>query len=74
MVLDVGAEKDAVTTLRAPTHFGRPNWDNVFTSITEKHHDTDVGVFFCGPPMLSRTYVPVSTLGVILTFDFLHQL
>ncbi|KAF8531550.1 NADPH oxidase [Gautieria morchelliformis] len=55
MLLDVGAEKDAVTTLRAPTHFGRPNWDRVFTSITEKHHDTDVGVFFCGPPMLSRT-------------------
>jgi hypothetical protein len=53
-VQDVGAEKDAITALRAPTHFGRPNWDRVFSSIAEKHTDTDVGVFFCGPPVLSR--------------------
>lgn len=43
-VQDVGAEKDAITLLRAPTHFGRPNWDRVFSSITEKHPETDVGV------------------------------
>lgn len=53
-VQDVGAEKDAITSLRAPTHFGRPNWDRVFSSIAEKHEDTDVGVFFCGPAVLSR--------------------
>ena len=41
---DVGAEKDAITALRAPTHFGRPNWDRVFGSIVEKHPETDVGV------------------------------
>jgi NADPH oxidase 2 len=54
IVQDVGAEKDAITSLRAPTHFGRPNWDRVFTSVADKHPDTDVGVFFCGPPVLSR--------------------
>jgi NADPH oxidase 2 len=43
-VQDVGAEKDAITSLRAPTHFGRPNWDRVFGSISEKHPETDVGV------------------------------
>lgn len=43
-VQDVGAEKDAITSLRAPTHFGRPNWDRVFGSLVEKHPDTDVGV------------------------------
>jgi NADPH oxidase 2 len=43
-VQDVGAEKDAITSLRAPTHFGRPNWDRVFPSIAEKHPHTDVGV------------------------------
>ena len=43
-VQDVGAEKDAVTSLRAPTHFGRPNWDKVFSSLTDKHPETDVGV------------------------------
>jgi NADPH oxidase 2 len=57
MVQDVGAEKDAITALRAPTHFGRPNWDRVFASVADRHPDTDVGVFFCGPPMLSRTCV-----------------
>ncbi|KAF8960874.1 NADPH oxidase [Flammula alnicola] len=54
IVQDVGAEKDAITSLRAPTHFGRPNWDRVFPSIIEKHPETDVGVFFCGPPALSK--------------------
>lgn len=54
IVQDVGAEKDAITSLRAPTHFGRPNWDRVFPSIAEKHPETDVGVFFCGPAVLSR--------------------
>jgi len=54
IVHDVGAEKDAITSLRAPTHFGRPNWDKVFTSLVDKHPETDVGVFFCGPPVLSR--------------------
>lgn len=54
IVQDVGAEKDAITSLRAPTHFGRPNWDRIFPSISEKHPETDVGVFFCGPPVLSR--------------------
>lgn len=44
IVQDVGAEKDAITSLRAPTHFGRPNWDRVFGSIAEKHPETDVGV------------------------------
>jgi NADPH oxidase len=57
MVQDVGAEKDAITSLRAPTHFGRPNWDRVFPSIADRHPDTDVGVFFCGPAVLSKTYI-----------------
>jgi hypothetical protein len=53
IVQDVGADKDAITSLRAPTHFGRPNWDRVFPSIVEKHPETDVGVFYCGPAALS---------------------
>ncbi|KZT00716.1 NADPH oxidase [Laetiporus sulphureus 93-53] len=54
IVQDVGAEKDAITSLRAPTHYGRPNWDRVFSSVAEKHPETDVGVFFCGPAVLSK--------------------
>jgi len=53
-VQEVGAEKDAITALRAPTHFGRPHWDKVFSSVVEKHPNTDVGVFFCGPKALSK--------------------
>jgi len=54
IVSDVGAEKDAITNLRAPTHFGRPNWDAIFPSMAAKHPNTDIGVFFCGPPVLSK--------------------
>jgi len=53
IVQDVGAEKDAITSLRAPTHYGRPNWDRVFGSLREKHPDSDIGVMFCGPKVLS---------------------
>jgi len=53
IVQDVGAERDAITSLRAPTHFGRPNWDKVFHTLTDKHPDTDIGVMFCGPKALS---------------------
>jgi len=55
IVQDVGAEKDAITSLRAPTHFGRPNWDKIFSSIGEKHPESDVGVFFCGPAAIAKT-------------------
>ncbi|KAJ7349283.1 NADPH oxidase [Mycena albidolilacea] len=55
IVQDVGAEKDAITSLRAPTHFGRPNWDKIFSSIGEKHPESDVGVFFCGPAAIAST-------------------
>ncbi|TFK99255.1 NADPH oxidase isoform 2 [Pterulicium gracile] len=55
IVQDVGAEKDAITSLRAPTHFGRPNWDKVFGNLAGKHPETDIGVFFCGPAPLARS-------------------
>ncbi|KAF7368827.1 Superoxide-generating NADPH oxidase heavy chain subunit A [Mycena venus] len=55
VVQDVGAEKDAITTLRAPTHYGRPNWDKIYTSLGQKHPESDVGVFYCGPKQLAST-------------------
>ena len=45
--------KDAVTNLKAGTHFGRPNWDQIFSQIGSKHKGKDIGVFFCGPKALS---------------------
>ncbi|KAJ7261404.1 NADPH oxidase [Mycena haematopus] len=47
--------RNAITSLRAPTHFGRPNWDKIFSSIVEKHPESDVGVFFCGPAAIAKT-------------------
>ncbi|GAA5961016.1 hypothetical protein JCM21900_002275 [Sporobolomyces salmonicolor] len=52
---EVGADRDAVTSLKAPTHYGRPNWDVLFRSIAAAHASTDVGVFFCGPKPLGST-------------------
>lgn len=52
---DPGVDRDVVTGLQAPTHYGRPNWDRIFSSIASAHPATKVGVFFCGPPALSST-------------------
>ena len=49
--------KDAVTKLRAPTHFGRPNIPALFHRIKSEHFGEerlDVGVFFCGPNKLGN--------------------
>ncbi|GEM09205.1 NADPH oxidase isoform 2 [Rhodotorula toruloides] len=52
---DVGSDRDAITQLRAPTHYGRPNWDRIFASIAAEHPASEVGVFCCGPKPLSTT-------------------
>lgn len=49
MINDANAEQDAITGLRAPTNFGRPNWDMIFKSIRKIHSPAEAGVFFCGP-------------------------
>jgi NADPH oxidase len=52
MINDANADRDAITGLRAPTNFGRPNWDMVFKSIRKIHSPSEAGVFFCGPKVL----------------------
>lgn len=52
MINDANAEQDAITGLRAPTNFGRPNWDMIFKSIRKIHAPSEAGVFFCGPKPL----------------------
>lgn len=41
MLEDVGNDRDAISGLRAPTHYGRPNWDTIFSNIKDKHPDTE---------------------------------
>uniref|UniRef100_A0A1D1XVG3 Superoxide-generating NADPH oxidase heavy chain subunit A n=1 Tax=Anthurium amnicola TaxID=1678845 RepID=A0A1D1XVG3_9ARAE len=53
-VNDDGNIKDTITGLRSPTHFGRPNWDKIFSNMRDQYPATDVGVFFCGPKPLSK--------------------
>jgi len=45
---------DQITGLSSPTHFGRPKWPDIFLDVSRKHPNTDVGVFYCGPRVLSK--------------------
>ncbi|XP_052808719.1 cytochrome b-245 heavy chain-like isoform X2 [Mya arenaria] len=46
---------DPITGLQQKTHYGRPNWDQIMPTIADKHPGTKIGVFFCGPKVLSST-------------------
>jgi len=50
----VNSETDQITGLQSPTHFGRPNWREIFADKAQKHANQNVGVFFCGPAVLSK--------------------
>jgi NADPH oxidase 2 len=54
IVQDVGADKDAITSLRTPTHLGRPNLNRVFSSVAEMHPQTDFGVVSLLPEYWAR--------------------
>uniref|UniRef100_A0A3B3DPH4 NADPH oxidase 2 n=1 Tax=Oryzias melastigma TaxID=30732 RepID=A0A3B3DPH4_ORYME len=49
------AENDPITGLKQKTLYGKPNWDNEFTTIASAHPGTKVGVFLCGPQMLGKS-------------------
>ncbi|GAM27424.1 hypothetical protein SAMD00019534_106000 [Acytostelium subglobosum LB1] len=46
--------RDQITGFSAPTHFGRPKWSEIFADYSQRYAGKDVGVFFCGPKMLSK--------------------
>ncbi|KAF1335592.1 Ferric reductase, partial [Globisporangium splendens] len=50
--------QDFVSGLKAKkgqlTHFGRPDWDQVFQDAAAKHPGEEIGVFFCGPHALEK--------------------
>lgn len=47
-------ETDAITGFQAKTNYGRPDWPKIFDSMSLAHPNTDIGVFFCGPAVLSH--------------------
>ena len=55
MVNDADAQVDAISGLRTPTNYGRPNWDAIFRAIRKIHSPAEAGVFFCGPKGLGST-------------------
>ncbi|KAJ1554221.1 hypothetical protein HK096_004500 [Nowakowskiella sp. JEL0078] len=53
IINDDEGNADAITGLRSPTYFGRPNFDQIFQRLKRLHAGIDIGVFFCGPKVLS---------------------
>jgi len=51
---DMLVKDDEGRKLKAKMNFGRPNWDVEFRNF-ERDHKGNVGVFFCGPKILSTT-------------------
>jgi len=47
-------ELDPITRLEARTKFGRPDFDTIFDELKEAHIGEKLGVFFCGPRILSK--------------------
>eukprot|EP00803_Ostreobium_quekettii_P007709 evm.model.scf_293.5 EVM.evm.TU.scf_293.5 scf_293:83743-88253(+) len=69
---------DAVSTLqtRAITHFGRPNWDEVFTNVKRTHpEESNIGVFYCGPNPLAKVLAAQvkKHSDQRVTFDFMKE-
>ncbi|XP_062846046.1 cytochrome b-245 heavy chain isoform X1 [Trichomycterus rosablanca] len=48
------AEDDPITGLKQKTLYGKPNWDNEFSTIANSHPGCKVGVFLCGPTPLAK--------------------
>jgi len=54
MMLLMSEGRDPITGLCSGTHYGRPNFEDIFQTRALLHPEEDVGVFFCGPPVLSK--------------------
>ncbi|KAF9211985.1 hypothetical protein BGZ59_007372 [Podila verticillata] len=57
MITALSLDRDAITGLRSPTYYGRPNFDKIFGELAQAHppEQGQVGVFFCGPKPLGKT-------------------
>ncbi|XP_061369910.1 respiratory burst oxidase homolog protein C-like isoform X2 [Gastrolobium bilobum] len=45
---------DIVSGTRVMSHFAKPNWRSVYKRIALNHPQGRVGVFYCGPPTLTK--------------------
>ena len=44
----VDSEQDQITGLQSPTHFGRPNWEQIFAEKAKLHQGTGQVHVFAG--------------------------
>jgi len=53
---DADAEygRDPITGLRSGSHYGRPDFDDIFSEKAGLHPNERIGVFFCGPQVMSK--------------------
>jgi len=54
VVSELGGPAEPITQLQSPTYFGRPIWDQIFQEKAQRHIGQTIGVFYCGPPVLSK--------------------
>ncbi len=63
-------KSDFVTGLAARTQFGRPNWEELLTSVLREHAPTPIDVYVCGPMAVVRALRPVCReLGMSLRHE-----
>jgi predicted ferric reductase len=60
VMYDDNDAQDAITGLQSHTNFGRPNWENIFADLAEKFTGEEIGVFLCGPQVLSKNLYGLS--------------
>jgi len=51
---------DVITGLQSPPKFGRPDWPGIFQELSRTHKGENIGVFFCGPSVLSKQLYSIS--------------
>ncbi|XP_024967933.1 putative respiratory burst oxidase homolog protein H [Cynara cardunculus var. scolymus] len=64
---------DVVSQSRIRTHFSRPNWKRVFSTLAGRHASAKIGVFYCGSQTLTKPLRELSKEFSIETstrFDF----
>ncbi|XP_031100445.1 respiratory burst oxidase homolog protein C-like [Ipomoea triloba] len=49
-----GVDIDTVPSTAVRTHFGRPDWHEVYKRIASNHNNETIGVFYCGVPTLTK--------------------
>eukprot|EP01102_Stenamoeba_stenopodia_P013604 TRINITY_DN4438_c0_g3_i1.p1 TRINITY_DN4438_c0_g3~~TRINITY_DN4438_c0_g3_i1.p1 ORF type:complete len:560 (-),score=66.87 TRINITY_DN4438_c0_g3_i1:1030-2709(-) len=53
VLTNANSNLDPITQLESRTNYGRPRWEAIFEDIRERHSNSEIGVFFCGPKELS---------------------